>query len=309
MSARTFDAIIIGTGQAGPPLAGRMNEAVMKVAIVERHLVGGTCVNTGCKPTKALVASAHATHMARRGGDYGFSVEGSVKVDMPSVAARARKVILDSRAGNETWLAGMDNVELVRGHARFVGPHAVDVDGMRLTAPRIFINVGGRAIVPDMPGIEDVSVLTNTDMVALDVLPRHLVVIGGSYIGLEFAQMYRRFGSQVTIVERMDRLIAREDVDVSEEVRAMLELGGITVRPGPDCIGVCGRGDAIAVSAGYDKAIPPAMGSPLLVAVGRRPDTDDLGLEAAGIATDARGYITVDDHPQTNVPGVHARGD
>jgi pyruvate/2-oxoglutarate dehydrogenase complex dihydrolipoamide dehydrogenase (E3) component len=309
MSARTFDAIIIGTGQAGPPLAGRLNDAGMTVAIVERHLVGGTCVNTGCKPTKALVASAYATHMARRGGDYGFAVEGAVKIDMPSVAARARKVILDSRAGNETWLAGMDNVELVRGHARFVGPHTVDVDGMRLTAPRVFINVGGRAIVPDMPGIEDVSVLTNTGMVALDVLPRHLVVVGGSYIGLEFAQMYRRFGSQVTIVERMDRLITHEDVDVSEEVRAILELEGITIHTGADCIGFSRHGDGIAVSVDCDKAIPPVMGSHVLVAVGRRPNTDDLGLEAAGIATDARGYITVDDHLQTNVPGVHALGD
>lgn len=309
MSPRAFDAIIIGAGQAGPSLAGRLNDAGMTVAIIERHLVGGTCVNTGCKPTKTLVASAHAAHTARRGQDYGFAVEGPITVDMPAVAARARKVILDSRAANETWLAGMANVELVRGHARFVGQHTVEVDGHRLTASRIFINAGARAVVPDMPGVQDMSILTNTDMVALDVLPRHLIVVGGSYIGLEFAQMYRRFGSEVTIVERMDRLIAREDADISHEVRTILELEGITVHTGADCIGFSRKGDEIAVSVDCDKPIPRVVGSHVLMAVGRRPNTDDMGLEAAGIATDARGYITVDDQLQTNVAGVHALGD
>lgn len=309
MSARAFDAIIIGAGQAGPSLAGRLNDAGMTVAIIERHLIGGTCVNTGCKPTKTLVASACAAHIARRGADYGFRVAGSIEIDMPAVAARARKVILDSRAGNETWLAGMANAELIRSHGHFVEPNIVEVDGERLTAPRIFINVGGRALVPDMPGIEDVTVLTNTDIVALDVLPRHLVVGGGSYIGLEFAQMYRRFGAEVTIVERSDRLIAREDPDVSEEVRAILECEGITVRTGANCIGFARAGTDIAVSVDCEENDAPVIGSHVLLAVGRRPNTDDLGLDAAGVTTDDRGYIAVDDHLETNVPGVYALGD
>jgi pyruvate/2-oxoglutarate dehydrogenase complex dihydrolipoamide dehydrogenase (E3) component len=309
MNARNFDAIIIGAGQAGPSLAGRLNDAGMKVAIIERHLVGGTCVNTGCKPTKTLVASAYAAHTARRGEDYGFKVDGAVKIDMPAVAARARKVILDSRTGNENWLAAMRNVDLIRGHARFTGAKSVEVNGEQLTAPRIFINVGGRAVVPDMPGVHDVKVLTNTDMVALDELPQHLVVIGGSYIGLEFAQMYRRFGAEVTIVERMNRLIPREDPDISEEVRAILEREGITIRTGADCIGFAKHANGIAVSVDCETNSSPAIGSHVLMAVGRRPNTDDLGLVHAGIETDARGYIIVDDELQTNAVGVYAMGD
>jgi pyruvate/2-oxoglutarate dehydrogenase complex dihydrolipoamide dehydrogenase (E3) component len=235
-NTRTFAAIIIGAGQAGPALAGRLNAAGQSVAIIERNLVGGTCVNTGCKPTKTLVASAYAIHTARRGNDYGFTV-GDVIVDMPAVAARARKVVLDSRKGSEDWLNGMAHVEVIRGHARFVEPHIIEVNGKRLTAPRIFINVGARAVVPELPGIHDVRLFTNTDMVALDTVPKHLIVIGGSYIGLEFAQMYRRFGAAVTVVERMDRLIAREDPDVSQAVREILEAEGIAVRTGADCIG------------------------------------------------------------------------
>lgn len=306
---RSFDAIIIGTGQAGPPLAGRLNDAGLSVAIIERHLVGGTCVNTGCRPTKALVASAYAIHTARRGADYGFSVHGPVSVDMRAVAARADTIIRDGRAGNESWLNGMANVELIRGHARFESSSVVTVDGERLTAPRIFINVGGRANVPDMPGADQVPLLTNTDIVALDLLPRHLVVIGGSYIGLEFAQMYRRFGSEVTVVERMDRLIAREDRDVSETVRQILEAEGITVRTGADCIGFARSNDDVEVRVNCAENAQPVVASHALVAVGRRPNTDDLGLEAAGVAMDARGYITVDDRLETSVPGIWALGD
>jgi pyruvate/2-oxoglutarate dehydrogenase complex dihydrolipoamide dehydrogenase (E3) component len=306
---RSFDAIIIGAGQAGPSLAGRLNEAGLSVAIIERHLVGGTCVNTGCKPTKTLVASAYAIHTARRGGDYGFEIAGPVQVDMKAVAARAAKIIADSRTGNETWLSGMANVELIRGHARFEAPHIVAVDGERLTAPRIFINVGGRAVVPDMPGVDEVPILTNTEIVALDVLPRHLVVVGGSYIGLEFAQMYRRFGAEVTVVERMDRLIAREDPDISEAVREILEAEGITIRTGAECIGFKRSGEDIAVTADCVADTGPILASHVLMAVGRRPNTDDLGLDAAGIATDARGYIDVDDRLETKIPGIWALGD
>lgn len=309
MNARYFDAIIIGAGQAGPSLAGRLSAAGMKVAIIERHLVGGTCVNTGCKPTKTLVATAYATHTARRGSEFGFSVAGPIAVDMAAVAARARKVILDSRKGNEDWLASMSNVELIRGHARFESSEVVTVNNERLTAPRIFINVGGRATVPDLPGVNDVPLLTNTEMVALDALPRHLVVVGGSYIGLEFAQMYRRFGADVTIVERTDRLIGREDPDVSQAIREILETEGITVRTSASCIGFRAHDAGVAVSVDCREGAPSVIGSHVLLAVGRRPNTDDLGLERARIATDARGYIVVDDRLQTNVPGVWALGD
>ena len=306
---RSFDAIIIGAGQAGPALAGRLSEAGQSVAIIERHLVGGTCVNTGCRPTKTLVASAYAAHTARRGADYGFNVAGSVEVDMTAVAARADKVIRDGRSGNESWLAGMTNVELIRGHARFEAPHVVGVAGERLTAPRIFINVGGRATVPDMPGVNDVPFLTNTDIVVLDQLPRHLVVIGGSYIGLEFAQMYRRFGAQVTVVERADRLIPREDPDVSQAVREILEAEGVVVRTGAGCIGFAAPGDKAEVRVHYAADAAPIVASHVLMAVGRRPNTDDLGLDAAGIAVDPRGYIAVDDRLETSVPGIWALGD
>ncbi|KAF1014974.1 MAG: Mercuric reductase [Stenotrophomonas maltophilia] len=307
LPTQAYDAIIIGAGQAGPSLAGRLHEAGMRVAIIERHLVGGTCVNTGCKPTKTLVASAYAAHTARRGADYGFS-SGPVQVDMAAVEARARKVILDSRQGNEDWLQGMANVTLIRGHARFDGPDSVVVEGQRLSAPRIFINVGGRASVPDMPGLQDVPYLTNTGMVALTTLPRHLVVVGGSYIGLEFAQMYRRFGAQVTIIERMERLIAREDPDISEAVRGILEAEGIHVHTGATGIAFQPHVDGVAVSTGDDNAAP-IIGSHVLIATGHRPNTDDLGLDAAGIACDARGYITVDEQLRTSVPGVWALGD
>lgn len=303
-----LDAIIIGAGQAGPSLAGRLNAAGFKVAIIERHLVGGTCVNTGCKPTKTLVASAQAIRTARRGDDYGFCV-GEVAVDMSAVAARAAKVILDSRSGNEDWLAGMEKVELIRGHARFESADTVVVNGRRLTAPRIFINVGGRAVVPDMPGLQDVPYLTNTGIVGLDILPRHLIVVGGSYIGLEFAQMYRRFGAEVTIVERMDRLIAREDPDVSQAVREILEAEGVTIRTGANCIAFAQTDDGVSVTVDCAEGSPTAVGSHVLLAIGRRPNTDDLGLEAAGVATDARGYITVDEQLRTSTPGIWALGD
>lgn len=305
---RRFDAIIIGAGQAGPSLAGRLNDAGMTVAIIERDKVGGTCVNTGCKPTKTLVASAYAAHTARRGSDYGFS-SGEVVIDMAAVAARARKVILDSRQGNEDWLTGMPNVELIRGHARFDGLDTVTVGTDRLTAPRVFINVGGRASVPEMPGLGDVPYLTNSEMVALETLPKHLVVVGGSYVGLEFAQMFRRFGSEVTIIERSERLISREDPDISEAVREILEAEGITVRTGALCIGFTPHSEGVSASVECATDATPVVGSHVLIAVGRRPNTDDLGLEAAGVGTDARGYVTVDDKLQTSVPGIWALGD
>lgn len=305
---RSFDAIIVGAGQAGPPLAGRLTAAGMTVALIERHLVGGTCVNTGCMPTKTLVASAYAAHLARRAADFGVTV-GPVGIDMKAVAARARQVTLNARGNNERWLEGMAGCTFLRGHARFTGPATIAVNGEEMTAPHIFLNVGGRASVPDMPGVGQVPHLDNTDMVALDDVPDHLVVVGGSYIGLEFAQMYRRFGSEVTIVERNDRLIAHEDGDVSDSVRAILEDEGVTVRTGANCIAFAPAPQGVSVSVDCQSGDPVVIGSHVLLAVGRRPNTDDLGLEAAGIETDARGYIKVDDRLCTNVPGVWALGD
>ena len=243
---RDFDAIIVGAGQAGPPLAGRLTAAGMKVALIERHLIGGTCVNTGCKPTKTLVASAYAAHLARRASDYGVRID-QVGIDMPAVAARAGKVILDSRASNEQWLAGMDGLTVVRGHARFESAHVIRVGEARLNAPRIFLNVGGRASVPDMPGLPDVDYLTNTGIIALDRVPEHLVIVGGSYIGLEFAQMYRRFGARVTVVEMGPRLIGREDPDISDAIREILEAEGIVIRLNACCIRVARHEQGVAV--------------------------------------------------------------
>ena len=234
-----FDAIIIGAGQAGPPLAGRLTSAGMTVAFVERHLFGGTCVNTGCMPTKTLVASAYAAHLARRASDYGVVLASPPQIDMRKVKARADAVSASSRTGIEQWLRNMNGCTVFKGHARFESGNVVRVDEQQLTAPRIFINVGGRALVPEMPGIGDVPFLTNTSILTLDQVPQHLIVVGGSYVGLEFAQMYRRFGAEVTIVEKGPRLIGREDDDVSQEVRSILEREGITVHTSAECIGTC----------------------------------------------------------------------
>jgi pyruvate/2-oxoglutarate dehydrogenase complex dihydrolipoamide dehydrogenase (E3) component len=303
------DAIIIGAGQAGPPLAGRLAREGMKVAVVERKLFGGTCVNTGCMPTKTLVASAYAAQLARRGAEYGVIVPGDLRIDMAKVKARAEAVSANARAGVERFLRGMDGCTVLQGHARFEGPDTVRVDEERVRAPRIFINVGGRASVPDMPGVASVPYLTNTSILALDRLPRHLVVVGGSYVGLEFAQMYRRFGADVTIVEMSPRLIAREDEDVSAAIREFLEEEGISVRTNATCIGLASRGRDVSVSVDCREGPPEAIGSDVLLAVGRRPNTDDLGLDRAGVLTDARGYITVDEGLATNVPGIWALGD
>lgn len=305
---RSFDAIIVGAGQAGPPLAGRLTAKGWQVALIERHLVGGTCVNTGCMPTKTLVASAYAAHLSRRSADFGIRT-GIVEVDMPAVAARAARVVEDARGGNERWLSSMERLTFLRGHARFTGLKTMMVGDEAITAPRIFLNVGGRADVPAMPGAGDVPHLDNTDMVALDVVPRHLVVVGGSYVGLEFAQMYRRFGAQVTIVERGDRLVSHEDIDVSDAIRALLEDEGIVVRTGADCIGFSRHAEGVAVAVSCKTGEPSVVGSHVLLAIGRRPNTDDLGLEHAGVATDVRGFITVDDRLETNVAGIWALGD
>ncbi|UVO50204.1 FAD-containing oxidoreductase [Sphingomonas sp. SUN019] len=305
---RAFDAIIVGAGQAGPPLAARLTGAGMTVALIERHLVGGTCVNTGCMPTKTMVASAYAAQLARRAGDFGVRV-GDVSVDMKAVTERARGVTLNARTGGEQSLETMKRLTFLRGHARFTSPCVIAVGEQELTAPRIFLNVGGRASVPDMPCVGTVPHLDNTDMVAIQTTPEHLVVVGGSYVGLEFAQMFRRFGAEVTIVERNDRLIAREDPEISDAIGGILEGEGIAVRTGAECIAFAAHDRGVAVSVDCRDGEPSVVGSHVLLAVGRRPNTEDLGLDRAGIATDARGYIVVDNMLQTSMPGVWALGD
>jgi len=306
---RHFDAVVIGTGQAGPSLAARFAAAGKTVAIIERHKFGGTCVNTGCIPTKTLVASAYAAHVARRGAEYGFAVNGDVRVDMKRVKARKDEVSGRSNRGVEEWLRGLKNCTVIQGHARFQSSHTVAVNDEVLQADKIFINVGGRASVPAMPGIQDVPFLTNSSMMDVDFLPEHLVIVGGSYIGLEFGQMYRRFGSEVTIVEMGPRLIGREDEDISEAVRQILGAEGIQIRLNAKCISLAKRDSRIAVGIGCDEGPPEVLGTHVLLAVGRTPNTHDLGLDRAGVATDERGYIIVDDQLQTNVPDVWALGD
>ena len=304
--AEKFDAIIVGAGQAGPPLAGRLTRAGQKVAVIERKLVGGTCVNYGCIPTKTLVASAHAAQTARRGAEYGVGT-GEITVDMAKVKTRKDKIVLGDRSGVESWLEGMDGCTFIRGHARFEDAHTISVDGRVLEADKIFLNVGGRAVAPDMPGLSEIDYMTNVGILELDTVPEHLVIIGGSYIALEFAQMYRRFGARVTVIEKGPRLTSREDEDVSATIKEILEGEGIAVVVDANAIQFTKRDNGFDVLP-RDGA-EPITGTDLLVAVGRQPNTDDLGLGKAGVHTDDRGYIVVDDQLRTNVDHIWAMGD
>lgn len=308
MTAR-FDAIIIGAGQAGPALAGRLTSAGMTVALVERHLFGGTCVNTGCTPTKAMVASAYAAHLARRAADYGVKVPDGVSVDFAAVMARKDAISGKSRDGVESWLRGMERCSVYQGHARFASPREISVGDELLTGDRIFLNVGGRALAPDMPGLSDIRYLTNSSILRLESLPRRLVVIGGSYIGLEFAQMFRRFGSEVTVIEKGPRLASREDEDVSDAIREILEREGVAVRTGAECIRFEPRGEEIAVGLDCAAGASEIVGDEVLLAIGRRPNTDELAVEKAGVELDGRGYVKVDDELRTTAPNVWALGD
>jgi pyruvate/2-oxoglutarate dehydrogenase complex dihydrolipoamide dehydrogenase (E3) component len=306
---QSFDAIVIGAGQAGPSLTSRLTVSGMKVALIERDKFGGTCVNTGCMPTKTLVASAYAAHLARRGADYGIVLDQPVRIDMRKVRSRAATVTANSSKGVENWLRNMKGCTVFQGSAQFEGPKEVRVGAELLSAPRIFINVGGRAIVPDLPGLNEISYLTNGSILELERVPEHLVVIGGSYIGLEFAQIYRRFGAEVTVVEMGPKLVGREDPDVSDAVRDILEREGIHIRTSAECIQFARGNPGVRVGVDCMQGEPEILGSDVLLAVGRRPNTDDLGLDRAGVALDPRGYIMVDESLQTNITGIWALGD
>ena len=303
-----YDAIIIGTGQAGPSLAERLASKGMQVAIIERGPFGGTCVNNGCTPTKTLIASAQVAHLARRAAEYGIAT-GPVAVDMRRVKARKDALVEGSRTSLEKWLRGLANLSVYRGEARFINAHMVEVGEDTLTAERIFINVGARPYVPDLPGVKEVPYLTNESMMDVDFLPGHLLIVGGSYVGLEFGQMYRRFGSRVTIIEMASRLTPREDPDVSEAIRGILAAEDIGIRLNARCIALESAPDGAWVRLDCQVGAPRVAGTHVLLAVGRIPNTDQLGVREAGIETDDRGYIKVDDTLNTNVPNVYALGD
>jgi pyruvate/2-oxoglutarate dehydrogenase complex dihydrolipoamide dehydrogenase (E3) component len=307
--SKQYDAIVIGTGQAGPSLAKRLSNAGMTVAVIERHLFGGTCVNTGCIPTKAMVASAYAAHLARRARDYGVAIDGNVRVDMKSVKARKDAIAEQSRTGLEKMLRTLERCDVYTGHALFRAAHEVTVGDQVLNADRIFINVGGRAAIPPMPGIDEVPFLTNSSMMHVDTVPPHLVIVGGSYVGLEFGQMFRRFGSEVTVIEMAPRLIQREDPEISSAIQDLFTGEGIHIRVNARCMRLSGRAGAIVAHVDCQDGSPAVEGTHMLLAVGRQPNTDDLGLEVAGVSRDERGYITVNDRLETNVPGIWALGD
>jgi pyruvate/2-oxoglutarate dehydrogenase complex dihydrolipoamide dehydrogenase (E3) component len=308
MPIETFDAIVVGAGQAGPAIAERCSREGLRTAIVERADFGGTCVNNGCIPTKTLVASARAIHLARRGEEFGFTT-GRLRVDFARVMARKDAVVQQSREGVQKWVEGLDQAEVIRGEARFVAPGRLRVGDRELSAPRIFLNVGARAARPPLKGIDTVPTLDNDSMMRLDELPRHLVIVGGSYIGLEFAQMMRRFGAKVTVVEKSDRLLPREDEDLSQQIQAILEKEGVRFELGAECISLAPRKNGIAVGASCQRQAPRIVGSHVLLAVGRQPNTDGLDLKAAGIDTDQRGYIRVDEQCRTSADGVWAVGE
>ncbi len=303
-----FDAIVVGAGQAGPSLATRLANAGRKVALIERHLLGGTCVNTGCTPTKALVASAHAAHLARRAADFGVTA-GPVNVNMHAVKARMDSIVAKSRSGLEKWLGSTPNCSVVRGQARFIGPHTMRVGEADYEAEQIFLNVGARPMVPKMPGVEAVPFLTSTSILRLDELPEHLVVVGGGYVGLEFAQIFRRFGCKVTVVEKRARLASREDEDASKVIHEVFTGEGIDVRVNANCIHLEQRDRGVSVGLECEEGAPHVDGSHVLLAVGRVPNTDDLNLAAAGVHADEKGFIRVDDGLQTNVADIYALGD
>ncbi|GAC1604902.1 MAG: FAD-containing oxidoreductase [Myxococcales bacterium] len=301
-----YDSIVIGTGQSGPSLAVRLAKAGRSVAVVERKKFGGTCVNVGCIPTKTLVASARAAWAVRNASAFGVQLDGGFHVDMKRVKARKDALVRSSSQGVEEWLRKTKGCTVIEGHARFAGPRRVRAGDRELEATEVFLNVGARAVVPPLPGLATVPFWTNTGMLEVDFVPPHLLILGGGYLALEFGQMYRRFGSEVTVVERSPRLMPREDDDVAAEVRSILEAEGVRFRTGADVRKVAGAAGALELQLGSGEVV---RGSHLLVAIGRAPNTADLGLAEAGVALDAHGYVVVDDELRTSAPGVWALGD
>ncbi|MDA8019157.1 MAG: FAD-containing oxidoreductase [Thermoanaerobaculia bacterium] len=309
----TFDALIIGTGQAGPSLAVRLAQAGLRTAIVERKRFGGTCVNYGCIPTKALVACARAAHVARRAADFGVMLDGEVRMDMRAVRQRTQKIIQESSGGVEKWLRSTEGLTVLEGHARFSDPHSIEIEApngrRRVRADRIFVNVGARPRVPEVPGIDDIEYFTSSSMLEVSFLPEHLVVVGGSYVGLEFAQMFRRFGSRVTVIDRNSRLLVREDPDVSQAIQEILTGEGIDLRLSADCIQVSKSANGVQVGVDCGEGAPTVVGSHVLFATGRLPNTHDLNADAAGLRLDERGLIPVDENLRTNLDHVWALGE
>jgi len=307
---QNYDAIVIGTGQAGPSLATHLASEGYKVAIIERGRFGGTCVNTGCIPTKTMVACARAAHVVRHAENYGVITGGRISVDMKKIKTIKDKISGESNKNIEKWLKSTDNVTVYHGHARFESEKSVSVGKNILQADNIFINVGGRANIPEFPGLGQIDYLDNSSIMEIDLVPEHLVVVGGGYIGLEFAQMFKRYGSEVTIIEKGDRLLKREDRDVSESIKNIFEKDGINIRLNAECISFCKDGGIIEVglncSTGDNNKV---RGTHILTAVGRIPNTDDLGLEKAGIETDSRGFVIVDNKLRTNINNIYALGD
>jgi len=311
MAAAThYDAIIIGAGQGGSPLSTALARAGRRTALIERDQIGGTCINYGCTPTKTMVASARVAWLARRGADYGVQT-GTIAVDQPVVRERKRKIVESFRAGSEKRIESAKGLDLIRGSATFTGPRSLRVacDGdseQELTADLIFIDTGTRNATPKIDGLADVPHLDSTSIMELDETPEHLIVLGGGYIGLEFAQMFRRFGSAVTVIQRGSHLLAREDDDIADAMRQILEEDGIDVRLNAEASRVRAANGGVEVTVNGKEAI---SGSHLLVAIGRAPNTDDLNLAAAGVETNEKGFVNVNERLETNVPGVYALGD
>jgi pyruvate/2-oxoglutarate dehydrogenase complex dihydrolipoamide dehydrogenase (E3) component len=314
MAAEHYDAVVIGAGQGGMPLARALAEAGRKTAIVEREHVGGTCINEGCTPTKTMVASAKAAYIDRRSADYGVQ-NGPVSVDMVRVRQRKRDIVESFRSGDERRLGATENLELLMGEARFSGPKELEVgliggERLRLSADEIFINVGARPANPPIEGLENVPTLNSTSIMELGEIPDHLLVIGGSYVGLEFAQMFRRFGSEVTIIQRGRQLMSREDADVAEAVAEIMRQDGTEVLLGASTRRVEeDENGGIRVTVETPDGERTLEGTHLLVAAGRPPNTDTLGLEAAGVETDGRGFVKINDRLETSMPGIYAIGD
>ncbi len=303
-----YDAIIIGSGQAGFPLAGALTAKGWKVALAEGGNIGGTCINSGCSPTKTIVASARAAHMARRGADFGV-MTGPISIDFGKVMARKDAIVNQFRGGVESWLTGIENLTIYRHYARFEGANRVRVGDEVIESERIYINTGASAFIPPIPGIDSVPYLDNISLLQLKELPRHLVIIGGGYIGLEYAQAFRRFGSKVTVIEQGPQIMGREDADIAQIALELMQAEGVTVLLKTKTLSVEPADDGVRVMVETGGQAHAVYGSHLLVAVGRRPNSDALNLDSAGIQTDARGYITVDDHLQTSASGVWALGD